>query len=470
MDTEDFARTYAAFLRHVIALEPAEDTPISRLIREHLEVDPRALAVIALSLPAHDHPNLQRAIDAWAASPGRDVTVLGLGIPNRRFNPMSLGELLQPVQRGLHGGAVVDVGPVDYRSCPVSLTESLSCIQHGLVLMVDGDVPLVALVHGPTEHSEDLEVELLAAEAPTAERVVAELRDLVREHDVHRGQAIVLGTRHGPYHAGSPTVEFVATEVVARDDVILPAGALEQIEQQTLGVTQRAAALRAAGQPLKRGLLLYGPPGTGKTHTLTHLMGRMPDRTTIVLSGTAFGMIAPAAEMARALAPSMLVMEDVDLVAQERDIGPQGTQPLLFELLNEMDGIGPDADVIFALTTNRADLLEPALAQRPGRIDLAVEIPLPDADGRRRLLATYGRGFDLTDADRDAVVTRTDGVTASFLRELCRRAVLHAAGPDGPVPTVGAAHVSAALDELLGNADELRRRMTGSAGGRAGFA
>ena len=64
--------------------------------------------------------------------------------------------------------------------------------------------------------------------------------------------------------------------------------------------------------------------------------------------------------------------------------------PLLFQVLNEMDGLADDADVAFLLTTNRADLLEPALSQRPGRVDLAVEIPLPDAAGRRRLIGALG--------------------------------------------------------------------------------
>src|SRR5688572_12792394 len=63
-----------------------------------------------------------------------------------------------------------------------------------------------------------------------------------------------------------------------------------------------------------------------------------------------------------------------------------GANALLFELLNQMDGLAEDADVLFVLTTNRPDVLEPALAARPGRIDQAIEIPLPDAECRRRLL------------------------------------------------------------------------------------
>jgi ATP-dependent 26S proteasome regulatory subunit len=76
------------------------------------------------------------------------------------------------------------------------------------------------------------------------------------------------------------------------------------------------------------------------------------------------------------------VVEDVDLIAEDRE-SLHSSGSLLFELLNEMDGLGSEADVTFLLTTNRADLLEGALAARPGRVDHAVELPVPDADARR---------------------------------------------------------------------------------------
>ena len=88
-----------------------------------------------------------------------------------------------------------------------------------------------------------------------------------------------------------------------------------------------------------------------------------------------------SAALARRLQPSMVVLEDVDLIAMDRDLS-DGPNPLLFTLLDAMDGVGADADVTFVLTTNRADILEHALADRPGRVDLAIEIPRPDATCR----------------------------------------------------------------------------------------
>ena len=96
-----------------------------------------------------------------------------------------------------------------------------------------------------------------------------------------------------------------------------------------------------------------------------YLCGQMPGRTTLLLSGPGAGALGQAAAIARSLQPAMIVLEDVDLVAAGRTQPGMGTNPLLFQLLNEMDGLADDADVVFVLTTNRVDLLEPALAARP---------------------------------------------------------------------------------------------------------
>lgn len=129
-----------------------------------------------------------------------------------------------------------------------------------------------------------------------------------------------------------------------------------------------------------------------------------------------------------------------------------------------MDGAAADADLVFLLTTNRADLLEPALAARPGRVDVAVEIGLPDADARRRLFEVYSRSVPLQveAADVDAVVERTSGVTASFLKELLRRAVLESlSDTPGPLQHVTGEHLSRALDDLLDSTQTVTRALLG---------
>ena len=147
---------------------------------------------------------------------------------------------------------------------------------------------------------------------------------------------------------------------------------------------------------------------------------------------------------------------------------PGYSNPVLFDMLNVIDGIEEDADVAFILTTNRADLLEPALAARPGRVDLALEIPLPDAEARSRLLELYGRGLDLKLDRPESIVDRTEGVTASFIKELMRKAALIAASSqdgEGQI-TVTDAQVSEALGELLDDENALTRVLLGGRGER----
>jgi cell division protease FtsH len=274
--------------------------------------------------------------------------------------------------------------------------------------------------------------------------------------------------------AGGRLLGFLDRPQLDRAEVILPPDLLDGIERQVLGIARHADALLASGQHLKRGVLLHGPPGTGKTHTVRYLLGRMPGVTAIVIPGAALRYISEACSIARALQPSVIVVEDVDLIAEQRGPRP-GQESPLFQLLNEMDGLGTDADVTFLLTTHRPDLLEEALAARPGRVDHTARLPLPDAAARRRLLRLYQGNLHISRATAAALVDRTDGVTASFIKELLRRAALHAAvGANGkatrsPPAAVAATttlrvtsrHLNRALDELLDSRNQLTGLLLG---------
>src|SRR6516164_1077198 len=125
--------------------------------------------------------------------------------------------------------------------------------------------------------------------------------------------------------------------------------------------------------------------------------------------------------LARLLQPTMVVIEDVDLIARDRDDMGPCEESMLNKLLNEMDGLKEDADILFVLTTNRPEDLEGALAGRPGRIDQAIEVPLPDETGRGKLVRLYGKGLPLDDVVIAEAVHRTEGVSAAFIKELMRR-------------------------------------------------
>ncbi len=164
--------------------------------------------------------------------------------------------------------------------------------------------------------------------------------------------------------------------------------------------------------------------------------------------------------LARLLQPAMVVIEDVDLIARDRSDLNSCEESLLNKLLNEMDGLKEDADILFVLTTNRPEQLEEALTGRPGRIDQAIEVPLPDQAGRRKLVQLYGKGLPLDTSIIDEAVQRTEGASAAFIKELMRRVAQASI-----VRTGGASIVSSdlggVLDDMLFTGSKLNVRLLG---------
>jgi hypothetical protein len=442
---EQFGVTFKRFMDAMLAHAPPESLLLQR-IRDHLGADPTRLPVVVEEFDPFEQPNVQRALDDHLSREGREATLVGVAAENKRFIALGLSDLLS---RGGSGRPQLAEGPVDYVNYALADGARLSCVQFGLYLVRESEARLVAFVAGPTDRMGPrvkLRLEVMCAVPEVGGAFLTAVREGMRRLNVYRGHAVSLSP--GQMGMGPQTlVAFHTLPRVQREDVVLPAGLLERVERQTVRFAEHAETLLAAGRSLKRGLLLYGAPGTGKTLTVMYLAGLMPQRTLLLGTGRGLGMVELIATMARQLAPSMVVLEDVDLIAEERAQPFTRSGPVLFELLNEMDGLRDDCDVIFVLTTNRPEILEPALAARPGRIDLAVELPLPDAIGRRRLFELYARGVRAVDVDWSRFVERTDGASPAYIKELLRRAVLLAA-EDGLAGAVTDATLEAAMAEL----------------------
>src|SRR5262249_4802684 len=142
----------------------------------------------------------------------------------------------------------------------------------------------------------------------------------------------------------------------------------------------------------------------------------------LVLTGRQYAFLGPTCRLAKLLAPSLVILEDVDLIGRDRRRNPHA--PLLQELMDEMDGLGAGSAVLFLLTTNRPQVLESALAGRPGRVDQAVYFPLPDLECRRRLFHQFSRGLDVRAVALEDLLPQTEGASPAFIQELFRRAAL----------------------------------------------
>ncbi|MFB2583251.1 AAA family ATPase [Herbiconiux sp. P15] len=463
--THDFIETFRTFLEEVVHRERAEDdglSPLGQLVEQHVGVPIRELPVITQQIAAHRLVDADLALSSLAAESGAEP----LGVSGGQMRDQSaLPELLAGSRHQRFAP-----GPVDYVSVADGPDSVRRVMSFGLVLLhVDGR-PVVAMQRAakPERGRSTASLEVLSADAEVAGAFLAEFSRRMLSLSVLRGQ--VLSFTGNEYGNGAAGATFLHRPQVPADDVILAPGVLESVTRHVVGVGEQRERLLEAGQHLKRGVLLYGPPGTGKTLTVRHLLTRTPGTTAVLLTGPSIRFITEAAELARAMQPAIVVLEDVDLVAQER--GLHGPQPLLFAVLDALDGLDGDADVAFVLTTNRVEMLERALAERPGRVDLAVEVALPDDDSRRRLFRRYAAGLPLSTEALDAAADRAAGTTGSFAKELVRRAVLTAAEESREVTD---ADLAAALDGLLDASAHLTRSLlggggSGAGGGRAGAA
>jgi hypothetical protein len=452
MTDEELREQLGRLVRQLTRDEDETAEKISDTLRAHLGEGAVDLPVLTEELQAWELPNLQLALDALLAREGWGLRIVGLSAHARHYG-LGLGDLVH----GPDWGAAI--GPADYVNAAVGPGRTLACLAFAILVVDTPDGPLAAFVRRSQEHGSfgkvGLSIQAMAPVEGLAATFLADLKGSMADVDVYRGQ--MLSVTFDPMR-GSEIV-FVERPTVSAEELVLPDGLLETIQRHATGISRHRDALAASGRHLSRGLLLWGPPGTGKTHTVRHLASVRTDATVIVISGAALGVAGGFVTMARRLQPAMLVLEDVDLVAEERTYGPHGSNPVLFDLMNQMDGLAGDADIAFVLTTNRADALEPALAARPGRVDLAIELPLPDERGRRRLLDLYARGLDLRLESIDSVVERTSGVTASFLKELLRAAALRAAEADRD--HVLDEDVVAVLDQLESDGAALTRVLLG---------
>ncbi|MEO3858119.1 ATP-binding protein [Acrocarpospora sp. B8E8] len=450
------ARALAESLRQVydaVAQRITEDnarSPLVAKVTEHLGCPLSDVVLVEEKYRLYEHVALQTGADRYLRAHTPDARWFGVVGGERRWESM-INMLLGAMRDGSRL-----LGLPDYGTAPVDHDATIEVLQLGLVATNAPDgTPVILGISDREDYSKFCLMTVIAADRAAAGAVRDEVDRLKREHDPFRGKVLSFGFSE---HRENELLTFLPRPELTQDEVVLPTGRLEAIEEHVVGIARQAGQLLEAGQHLRRGLLLYGPPGTGKTHTTRYLIGALKDHTAILMTGPAMRYVDYAVALARKLAPSVMVIEDVDLIAEDRS--HHETSPLLFSLLDAMDGIAGDVDVTFVLTTNRVESLEKALVQRPGRVDLAVEVPKPDADARERLIRLYARGRAI-EADVAKVVAATDGVTASFVKELLRRVVLIALRAEERALTDD--HFDTALQAMSGDAQALTRALLGGA-------
>ena len=378
------------------------------------------IVTAARTFPVASRVDMQIALDDFFARREKPL-LLGIHAPFGHETP-TLAHLCTS------GPIPMEIGPLQHDDVDVGDPAPVRCLRNGLWLSRDPDLPFAILLSPAIEHMAVGGVHLELG-VPEGERGLVFSQEFFREIEArvnrggtYRGRVISLESHHR-YSGTGGAVKVHRLRAVQREEVILPQKTLALLDRNVGSFIRARDHIKRLGLSAKKGLLFYGPPGTGKTHTIHYLASQFPEHTTLLITAEQVGLLDEYFRLARFLQPSMLVVEDVDLIARarERMSGPC-EEVLLNKLLNEMDGLREDADVIFILTTNRPDQLEPALAARPGRIDQAIEFPLPDDEGRSKLIKLYSRGLELPAELLELIVRRTKGASPAFIKELMRRA------------------------------------------------
>jgi len=438
-------------------------TPIASLVVAHFYPTPIAdITISERQFPFRVRADLQRAIDQLFSAQSHILHFCGV---RREYSHEGL-RLSDCIIESEHYPAVSV--PPEYEEIDIGEDEPIRVLKNGIWLLEQNGIRFAVLL-SPIGHYgrvTGMQFQLGTPNSAGGTQVVQEffkhLEKSILKGESYRGKILSLEMSEHSYSGQSSGITVHKLRTVERDQVILPASTLNLLERNVIQFVKQRERLSQFHQATKKGLLFYGPPGTGKTHTIHYLARALEGHTTLLVSAEQVALLTEYMTLARLLQPSIVVLEDVDLIARDRrDMDSACEEVLLNKLLNEMDGLKEDADILFILTTNRPETLEAALASRPGRVDQAIEFPLPDESGREKLVTLYAKETRLPAEVLSEIVRRTQGVSAAFIKELLRRIIQFHIERNGD-SEINGTDVDLALDELLFGGGSLNLKLLGA--------
>jgi transitional endoplasmic reticulum ATPase len=206
-----------------------------------------------------------------------------------------------------------------------------------------------------------------------------------------------------------------------------------------------------------RGILLYGPPGVGKTYIVKALANETGVNMIAIKGPEVLSMYVGESERhvrdvfrrAKQVSPSIILFDEIDALAPRRgmEVGTRVTEQVVSQLLTEMSGISELEGVSVIATTNRPDILDPALL-RPGRFDRLIYVPAPDEKTRLEIFKVHTKNMPLKNVDLKKLAKDTDGYSGADIEALCREAAMFALREDVKSKNVEARHFDKALKKV----------------------
>ncbi len=261
------------------------------------------------------------------------------------------------------------------------------------------------------------------------------------EHNIYRGKKIEF----------SYLPHFLKVQATLWSRVILDAEVKREIRTHTLDFLNKKELWRQYGIPLKRGVLLAGEPGTGKTLILKALMGEAAGITCITcqVSGLEMGdCFMDIYALAEDLRPSLIVIEDLDLIGKTRDLF-SNQESALVSLLKAMDGIESKEEIVTVATTNYLEILDKALKERPSRFDRVISLALPNLEQRQALVQLHCPPIPLAEETQHYVSKQTEGFTPAQIQEVLFSLVIENPTKLQKLDSTGLSVGTEAIDRLI---------------------
>ena len=370
------------------------------------------------SLPGYRFVDIFNAADTHAQSLGAERLESQHG---ENLAQILNGEFYQEVNR--------HIKPPEHKSRPVAIDRDGFFPSDCFWLIIPAINSSVGVIRIRTlEYSNEVSIEVAAKTSMDADATIKSILEGAAEKSIYKNKIIEISFQQEvrDEYGGMEIREkvdpiFLTLPPVTALDIILDDETHEILERTVMDFHKRREQLVALGLPARRGVLFYGPPGTGKTYTSRFVSNELKSATTIITSGMSLLHVRSVCNIGRMLQPAVIVLEDVDLVYSQRETNAYTTA--LGELMDELDGFKSDDEIIFILTTNSIERVEAAIRERPGRISQCIYFGPPTPELRRRYLMSLLASYDLSELQLDTVVTKTEGATQAFLKELVFRAV-----------------------------------------------